>query len=310
MTERLDVQSTNERKERLESFEFGSLTLASSLHPNRNEDAYLESPGLGLGVICDGMGGHDVGEVAARVAVETIEAQISKWTKLDDDEATDEIVSDSLRLVIKAAHKAVVNLGEKLNKRENSPGTTATVVVLHNRSDGRKVAYIANVGDSRVYIFHTDGQVLEQVTEDHDLMDDSQVRQQWAEFFHREITDMDITRIRKHLSECESEDELKDSLERAMFKQRNVITSALGSVTRPLRIQTRMKELHSGDKIVLTSDGIHDNLSLGRLQAEIVENKSANKLAESLVFAAREYADSKTSRSKKDDMTAVVILVS
>ena len=54
---------------------------AAATHPGRrrasNEDAFCARPDLGLYIVADGMGGHVAGEIASRLAVDTIEATIA-----------------------------------------------------------------------------------------------------------------------------------------------------------------------------------------------------------------------------------------
>lgn len=91
-----------------------------------------------LFVLCDGMGGHEKGEVASATVCETISGTIlSEWNP-------NEALSDELFLQgLSAAYDA---LDAKDNGEERKMGTTLTFLCLHTNG-----ATVAHIGDSRVY---------------------------------------------------------------------------------------------------------------------------------------------------------------
>ena len=115
-------------------------------------------------ILCDGMGGHDAGEVASATVCQSMGNYI-----LNDSHDADGIFSDDkLKEAIATAFSA---LDEKDNGAEKKMGTTMTFLKLHN--DG---ATIAHMGDSRVYHIRpgkegSNTQILF-VTEDHSLIND------------------------------------------------------------------------------------------------------------------------------------------
>jgi PPM family protein phosphatase len=114
----------------------------------RNEDSILVDPPLYI--VADGMGGHRGGNVASRVAVETMEQL----------EGTDR---GSLADHVRSANRAVWERANE-DQRLSGMGTTLTAV----RIDGDALA-LAHVGDSRAYLLR-DG-VLRKITTDHTLVD-------------------------------------------------------------------------------------------------------------------------------------------
>jgi PPM family protein phosphatase len=119
----------------------------------RNEDSFVaEYP---LFAVADGLGGHLGGEVASRVAVETL-TEATKTAGPDDG------IPDRLRAAI---HRANVAVGERASKdpRLTGMGTTLTAVVA-----GSDRIFLGHVGDSRAYLFR-DGE-LRALTEDHTLV--------------------------------------------------------------------------------------------------------------------------------------------
>ncbi len=110
-------------------------------------------PQLQFYVVADGMGGHDCGEIASALAVETI------VERLRPVRASDPVgLETRLREAFQAANNAVK---DHADAKGTDMGTTMVCLLV---AEGR-VGYLANVGDSRGYLLR-DG-VLDQLTKDH-----------------------------------------------------------------------------------------------------------------------------------------------
>lgn len=133
-------------------------------HRNNNEDSVLYiKPGKNeiqskkgfLAIVADGMGGHQAGQTASRMAVEII----SKY------------YYQSSRPPLIALHNAFVAANKKIflsaqeDKALKGMGTTCTALVLMNNH-----AFISHIGDSRLY--HVRKNNIQQMTEDHTLVQD------------------------------------------------------------------------------------------------------------------------------------------
>ncbi len=123
---------------------------------NQNEDAYsiLSLGDTALFVVADGMGGHDSGEVASRIAAETVCRIVQKEYQQD---------SDLPALLERAMQKANSEVRQEGERRGSDMGTTLSAALLSGN-----VLYAANVGDSRVY-WIVDG-TISQITADHSLV--------------------------------------------------------------------------------------------------------------------------------------------
>jgi PPM family protein phosphatase len=120
---------------------------AAAYAPTVPEDAWDRGP---LWVVADGMGGHAAGEVASRLAVETL---LETWKSGSAGAA-----AGGLRSGVRAANNAVCDAGMESGRR--GMGTTVTALTLAGRE-----ALIAHVGDSRAYLVRS-GQCT-QLTTDH-----------------------------------------------------------------------------------------------------------------------------------------------
>ena len=127
---------------------FGSRTDIGSVR-EQNEDSLIVAPPLF--VVADGMGGHEAGEVASEIAVETIQEAAPEHADAED-----------LGKAVELANRAIIDAALSGRGRPGM-GTTCTACMLE---ESRLV--IAQVGDSRAYLLHSG--TLTQLTRDHSLM--------------------------------------------------------------------------------------------------------------------------------------------
>lgn len=132
------------------------MTAASELGRVRknNEDAIYYDEKLGLGIVCDGVGGREGGEVASNLACEIMKKEIAQW-----QEKTEEPTA-FLRMAIKKTNKAILAKGK--GTELEGMGTTIECLLFH-----KDRLYIAHVGDSRTYFYYKKN--LWQLTIDHNV---------------------------------------------------------------------------------------------------------------------------------------------
>lgn len=126
-----------------------ALTHTGNVRTN-NEDAFFSSPALGLWVVADGMGGHEAGEVASAIAIESITRKMRLGKNLTE--------------AIQNAHH---NILKGSAKGRGAKGMGSTVVAAHSTDTHYQIAW---VGDSRAYLWTRTGErtgTLEQLTTDH-----------------------------------------------------------------------------------------------------------------------------------------------
>ena len=126
-----------------------ALTHTGNVRSN-NEDAFSRDPALGLWVVADGMGGHEAGEVASAIAIESITRKIRQGKDIVE--------------AIQNAHHNILN---GARKGRGAKGMGSTVVAIHTTNTQYQVAW---VGDSRAYLWTRTGErtgTLEQLTTDH-----------------------------------------------------------------------------------------------------------------------------------------------
>lgn len=189
-----------------------------------------------LFIVADGMGGHNAGDYASKYTVDTIVDTIrqSKFT-------------EPVAIIEQAVQKANSNLIEQSNENEDMKGMGTTIVLL-TIFDSH--LYIANVGDSRLYVVN---QEIRQITKDHSLVEEM-VR----------MGEMDKEVAKDH-------------------PDKNIITRAIGA-TIDVSIDFFELEISEEDNILMCSDGLtnmiedEDIRDIIRGQRDIAEK--AQKLVE------------------------------
>lgn len=214
-----------------------------------NEDYFEIDPRHKLYVVADGMGGHNHGEVASQIAVNSIRRFVEESGDRDSTWAfgTDARLarhSNLLKTAVREAHRHVL----QAISRDGSlygMGTTVVTFLLSGR-----IAAVAHVGDSRAYRFR-DGQ-LDQLTQDHTWVNE----QVMAGFLSKE-------QARTH-------------------PLKNVVTRALGGESDVL-VDLREVEVEPGDLFLLCSDGLTGMLSDADLAERLSSGRPLHEICRSLI---------------------------
>jgi len=218
-----------------------------------NEDCFVSAEDLRLFVVADGMGGHTAGEVAARVAVESIENFIRRSHETIDFswpfgiDPTLSLDGNRLKTAVNLANRRINRLAENHDDYLGM-GTTVVCALI---SGGHLV--VAHVGDSRLYL--RDGVGLHQLTED-----DS-----WA-----------ATVLGG-----------KDGNGGSPMV-RHVLTNVLGARPETL-VHLAERELSGAETLLLCSDGLHGSVPHGTLRDLTGSADDLPAIAQKLIATALEH---------------------
>lgn len=146
---------------------FGQATDVGMIRSNNQDAVYsffstnrsaTERPDFGLFIVADGMGGYQDGEKASALTAQTVAGQVMNtiFLPLMVAEENQEPISEMLTAAIEKANAEVM-------KHVPDGGTTVTSAVIIG-----DLAYIAHVGDSRMYLLTKDS--IEKLTRDHSLV--------------------------------------------------------------------------------------------------------------------------------------------
>jgi serine/threonine protein phosphatase PrpC len=264
-------------------------TVPSEDHPDSNEDAVLVDAVLDLVAVFDGVGGYEGGEVASRIAAHAV---LSTWRR---QAPTAQDLASQRALMRAALLEADREVREAVDRQPELTGmaTTAIVARIWETPDHRYLLVHGHVGDSRLYLLRARGE-LERVTVDDGILS----------------THVSVGLISEEealkIDQAEDWEEL-DERQKRYFYQRGLITQAIGGRGEP-EVHVGEQELRAGDRVLICSDGIHDNLTEAEIVALLREHGRND--AGALVQAARRRAQRgalATMRSKPDDMSAIVI---
>jgi len=251
-----------------------------------NQDSYFGIPKRGIAGVFDGIGGNAGGAQASRIGMETV-----KQTLLFRNPTSIAEAKKNIAEILMHAHQNI-----RLNAQRpgfEGMGTTGTVAQIIDNKDRTYTAVIGNVGDSRAYVFR-DGKL------DCTTIDDSSFTQGKL---HEEAKE-----IQSRLSNLLT----RNSQEAAeYFSKRNIISAALGSEDGVVpKIYTIT--LRTGDRVILTTDGVHDNLTDREIESIMRFNAEPENAAKRLTGNAHtisQMGKDNYARSKRDDITAIVVKI-
>jgi len=220
-----------------------------------NEDAFVAQ--ADVFVVADGMGGHNAGEVASALAVKgMLDAAAGGFAS-----------AESVVSAINAAN-AAIHLASGGPSDQRGMGTTLTAVVpLEATASEPQRMVVANVGDSRVYLWR--GGELKQVSADH-----SYVQELLSEGF---------------ISAAEAR----------VHPRRNIVTRALG-IEGDVSADSWTLPMLVGDRYVLCSDGLVDEVDDEQIASILRASSGVQHAADTLVAAA-------IANGGRDNVTVVVV---
>lgn len=282
-------------------FQIAGYSIPCERHPLRNEDSFLIDQTNGLMAVFDGVGGSAAGEIASQTAQR---ATRQRWKQnlleLSKNRRSRQLLEKCdkidfctlLQQLLEYADEEVRTDGAHLAGTTDL-ATTVSIAVLCRQENDLHMFY-AHVGDSRVYLLPSQGP-LHRLTTDDGLLGRLVENQMMSED--------DARRIDQAMHTTELTD-----LELSYFRHRGGITQALGGPLQP-NIHIDQATIDIGDRVLLCTDGIHDNLTddeIEKILRHTPRNLAARYLVEHSLLRSRQERLA-TIRAKPDDMSAIVM---
>lgn len=284
-------------------FTFAHYSVACERHPQRNEDSIALEKRSGMAAVFDGVGGSAAGEIASQTAAR---ATLLGWRSafyqrhagfkgpMFLEECSKVDLCQLLPQILLTTDEQVRNEGAQRAGTDDLATTVALAALCRDSESNAFTMVYAHAGDSRVYLLR-EQEPLKRLTTDDGLLGRLVENQM--------VNDEDAHRI----DQAMHADQLTDA-EFSYFRLRGGITQALGGPVPPT-IHIDQVSIFPGDRILLCTDGIHDNLVEDEIE-EILRKgprtSAARLLVEHSILRSRQerYV---TVRAKPDDMTAIVI---
>jgi protein phosphatase len=237
-----------------------------------NEDTVLIRAELGLFAVADGMGGHNAGDVASKLAATSLgnffdatETPIGV-APVDLPEDYDALAPAARRLAA-GVRKANLDVFTISNTHQQHHGMGSTMVAIHIRATGE--VHVGHVGDSRAYRIR-DGEIL-QLTRDHSLIND-------ALEMKPDLLPEEIARLPK-----------------------NIITRALG-MKDAVKVDIRSELAALGDVYILCSDGLTGMVPDAQILEVVSLTDDPQEACELLIAEANDAGGT-------DNISALVVLI-
>ncbi len=226
-----------------------------------NEDAAIlavlppSSALRAFAVLCDGMGGHNAGEVASRLAVEIIKEKIQAFgARPDASSLPPPAIEAEIREWIAEVNREIYQRGKASAEQKGMGTTLASAMVL---ADDRLI--VANVGDSRIFL--VSGLSVRQLSVDHTALAEQR----------RALGSDSVA------PEDDASNPFAHALTRSLGQEKKVDPDVRGDVT-----------LAPGDVVILTTDGVTDVLEAERFLTAIEATGSLQETAEEIYRLAFE----------------------
>ncbi len=207
---------------------------------SKNEDACFSDPNIGLFMVADGMGGHPAGDVASGMAISCTHSFLQPGlTGATSSEKIPELLDAACQQSSQQIYQAGLD-----NSAWRGMGTTLALACCLQGQ-----AFLANVGDSRIYLLH-DGS-LTQCSYDHTLGNRQQIPANQQTGLH------------------------------------HILTQALGLEQR-LEVYQQQVALQTGDRLLLCSDGLSNMLSDDEISRLLRLPRQPKQVCQQLVAAAND----------------------
>ena len=212
-----------------------------------NEDSLRACEDLNFFMLADGVGGNRSGEIASQSALDALEKFVRhnppEWLGSRDE------VFRYFRAAVNYVNQFIIKLS---GAKPQYAGMATTLTFAYIRDDEM---FVANVGDSRVYLAH--GDMIQQITDEHTYVNDL----------------VKMSAITKH--------------EAHIKKKKNVITRAIGANANN-EPDCFSVPVEAGDRILLCSDGLYDEVDDDTILSVLNRYKDMKVCAEDLVYMANE----------------------
>lgn len=340
----LPIKPEKEKEEEKFAFEGSAATIARK-EGQKNEDAFGIDSENGIYIVCDGMGGHAAGEVASQETKNVILKELGLMPA--EDKNNSEKVKKTIE---KAFEKAYINLCYLTKEKPEYKGMGTTVSAMMFVEGGKKLvtgqigdsriyrqrekklerispedSYVetaikygliesdqdvtkkVKISDvSRKY-----GEIIQKLSKTENEIEKEKFAKEAEELFDLlRMLDL-IDKQSKMMAEKYNDKSLDFQKEVSIVEFRNVISKALGSEEgRSAAPKILTLDVRNGDRYLVSSDGIHDNLDNEEIHQIMEQCKNPEKTAKQLILKSQERAkDEFHPRAKEDDKTAIVVEV-
>ncbi len=216
---------------------------------DNNEDSVAIDDATHLGVLADGMGGYNAGEIASGMATAFIKSELARWLSEAGPQANIREIRRAIEICVENANRSIFN-ASRANSQYAGMGTTLVVGVFQ---DARLV--LGHIGDSRCYRWR--GGELVQITRDHSLLQEQ----------------MDAGLLTPEQA--------------AVSPNKNLVTRALG-VEEMTMLELNDHQVDAGDLYLMCSDGLSDMMDDRAIAAVLQSGASLEQMADELVATANE----------------------